>query len=350
MSKEQQESLDDDGPKASAGVSSLLDYNRRLRDRFEATKVEHRNEVRELREQIEALEEAMKPLRVAAAEAQKTVEESARVWTAERAQLEALAAKTQTEHAALVEALKAKLRLQMENNAKLSKELETTRQTLGGELEQLKAGLNKAESRGDSLDKLKNSMLEQVRGLKAELGALKQQHTETCRERDALAEEKAGMADIFERLEELDAENDELKAALDEQHQAVEKAREYNAQAEAREAENARLAALAEEKTEEAKRAVADKEKAEALAFESRSKLLATYAEQESNEILRTNLEDATEKLKRSQEQVAALTQEMEEATKRYQELEEKILFSSERESLRMSLASIVKKRKSSDA
>ena len=307
---------EEDGKGSSPGINSLISYNRKLRDQLVEARAAHQAEVRELRDRIRALEESCESadLRVEAAK-RAAAEESDRLGRECQSQLDTI-------------------------------------KVLQQEIDNLTGTLARAESRGGSLEKLKVTLLEKARALKAELIDVKKDNDvlnseleSLVTERDRLADKLDSLAGPIAQLEELQKQNEELQASLKEQEEEFLKAREYREQAEAREAENARLSALAEEKVKVAEAAVKAQEEAEKQAFESRRKLLDTYAQEEAKEILKTNLETAQEELQQTQEELEAARAEIAAWQTKYDELENKLLYSSERDILKRSLANLAQRK-----
>lgn len=338
MSSVEADNLDDKAEGSSPGINSLIAYNRKLRDQMVEARNAHQQEVRELKDSIRMLEQEVESAEERGAEAERNLQKQVEQWGAERAELKAA---MEQEKLAL---------------SGREKELEAANQTLQAELEETKKALSKAESRGGSLDKLKVSLLDKARNLKAELTQSKKQAEDLTEKLSAVTSERnrlqtrlEALSGAAEKLAALEAENATLKATLQQQDEEFKLAKRYREEAEARETENARLKALAEEKVKEAEAAVKAKDEAEARAFDARRKLLDVHAEEESKDILKANLAEAIEQLKRKQQQVAELNAKLEEADKKYDEMENSLLFSSERESLRRSLSALAKRKSLGD-
>jgi hypothetical protein len=318
MSSEDINNSGENEEKSPQGIGSLIQYNRKLRDSLEEAKAAHRAEAREFKSQIRDLEEA-----------QKDLQSQAEQWEAERLKFQSS-----------IEAAQAALAAQADAQAKEKKASEEA-------LLELRKSLTKTESRGKSLDKLKQSLLEQSRTLRAELNEFKSSNKAMESKIATLVQERDALAEPAARIDALEAENIALKAQLEQQTEEIKTARRYIEEAESREAENVRLQALAEQKSKEAEAAVRAQAEAETLAFESRQKLLELYTQEESKEIMATSLAVTRAQLETTETELAEALMKLEASEKKFVELEEKVLYSSERESLRMSLASRVKRRES---
>lgn len=325
---------EEDGKGSSPGINSLISYNRKLRDQLVEARAAHQAEVRELRDRIRALEESCES-------ADQRVEEVKRSVAQEKERLEREKADFVATYQREQEALKGESQAQMD-----------TIKVLQQEIDNLTGSLARAESRGGSLEKLKVTLLEKARALKAELVEVKSDNDvlnseleSLVTERDRLADKLDALAGPIAQLEEFQKQNEQLQASLKEQEEEFLKARAYREQAEAREAENARLSALAEEKVKLAEAAVKAQEEAEKQAFESRRKLLDTYAQEEAKEILKGNLESTQEELRQTQEELEAARAEIAAWQTKYDELENKLLYSSERDILKRSLANLAQRK-----
>lgn len=400
---------------SSPGVNSLISYNRKLRDQLLEARSAHAEELRAAREKTREVEAAK-------GQVELKLQETEAKHSSEKAAWEAKTAKLVQHHQA------EKLEHESQSQAQLD-----TITVLQQQLDNVTVDLSRSMSRGGSLEKLKLTLLEKARTLKAELAeskagsaalaaelsertaerdALKQEITSlydshsklgqlqetvdslttelesVTEERDGLLEELEALADSkalleaaqrqitqlneqlvdaksqrdalsqkleslagpLARLDALNQENQRLQANLQEQAEEFEKAREYRLQAETREAENRRLAALAEEKVKTAEAAVKAQQAAEQLAFESRRKLLDSYAETEGKEILKDNFEEAQARLNALESELEASRRLAAEWESKHKELEEKMLYSSERDILKRSLENIAKRKSMTDS
>lgn len=336
MSSEELEVLGDEaeGKGSSPGINSLISYNRKLRDSIVETRAAHQQEVRELKDRIRELEQACESADLRVEEVRRSFDQERRDHEAEKAEIRS-------------EAEQIRNNFEEQSQAQMD-----TIKVLQQQVDNLAGNLSRAESRGGSLDKLKLTLLEKARALKNELAEVKIERDELSAEleslmdeRDALQKRLDELAGPIARLEALQAENAKLQAVLAAQNEEFLKAKAYREQAEARETENARLAALAEEKVKLAEAAVKAQEEAERQAFESRRKLLDLYAQEEAKEILKDNLEVAQTELSTTQEQLAAALAQVAEWQKKHDELENKLLYSSERDILKQSLANLAQRK-----
>jgi chromosome segregation ATPase len=315
-------------PKSSPGIGTLIDYNRRLRLSIEELKANHREEVRVLKKKIQDVENERDNTDERVAAAHAGFQEKEEQWRSYKEELESNIKALEDSQASLVQS-----------------HAEDTKRT-AEELAQLNKSLAKTESKSDMLEKLKYKLLEQIKNIRQELNETKAKNTDLSGRVETLQAEREALADHASRIASLEAEKVRLQNLLSQQTEEIEKARRYNAEAEAREEENNRLKALAEQKTKEAEEAVRNRDKAEAQAFESRNKLLQFYTEEESKEILKSGLEEARSQIAIMEDKIEALTLALEKSQREREEIEEKILYSSDRESLKMSLASLAKRRK----
>lgn len=336
MSSEELDLIGDeaDGKGSSPGINSLISYNRKLRDSIVEARTAHQQEVRELKDRIRELEQFGESADLRVQEAQRSFQQER-----ERHETEKLEIRSAMEQARQI--------LEDQSQAQLD-----TIKVLQMQVDNLAGNLSKAESRGGSLDRLKYTLLEKARALKSELTEVKTERDELNAELETLMDERDGLrhrldslADSIAKLDELEQQNLKLQAAIDSQEAEFLKAKAYAEQAEAREMENMRLAALAEEKVRLADSAVKAQEDAERQAFESRRKLLDLYAQEEAKEILKDNLDSTQAELTQTQESLAQALAQLADWEKKYEELENKLLYSSERDILKRSLANLAQRK-----
>ena len=194
-------------PDRSKGVGALIEYNRRLRDQIADLTNSHRQDIRDF-------ESKLRELSIESDRREKSFQSEALAWQKERQELQAekeLACQK-------LEKEKEELRSQIQA---LSLKLKS----LAAGHEQLQKKLAASENRGNSLEKLKSSLVNQARDVKSDLAELKS----TCAEQESA-------------IEDLLSERDELL-------QRLEAFKDSNRQIQLLEDEKAKLAHLLEEKS-----------------------------------------------------------------------------------------------------
>ena len=183
VSAEESETTDNENePKSSPGMGSLVSYNRKLRDSLEEAKANHRKEVRELKNEIRELEVERDALKKSAASFEASLQARTEGWRSERAELEAKFDAIQAD-------LAAKAKVKDDQIEKLT-----------AEIAGLQKSLAKLESREGSLNKLKQSLLEQARNLRSELNEFKSANSELVSQVEALTAERDALAEAGPRL------------------------------------------------------------------------------------------------------------------------------------------------------